>query len=249
MLASDGVWYHDVHALTRRPREFWPGADQSPAERLNSVVRLAAYITLALSVYRRDSRYFMAALVFIAVASVAFHRRRKRFAWQHHGTQGSEHAYKASAKAASAKAEAFAPASPHVSPLSHAPFPSHMPPPHPMAGTPVPSFSRPDHHACTLSTPDNPFANMLVSDLATNPGRPPACKYDVHKHLIRENFNRGLVRNAYDVYEKENSQRQFMTMPVTTSVPDTLAFARFCYGNAGRPTCKEDPSRCTGNFP
>lgn len=103
--------------------------------------------------------------------------------------------------------------------------------------------------ACTRSTPDNPFANVLLSDLATNPGRPPACTYDAHKDDIAKNFNKGLVRNVYDVYDRENSQRQFMTMPVTTSTPDTTAFVRFAYGSAGRATCKEDPSRCMGSFP
>jgi len=107
----------------------------------------------------------------------------------------------------------------------------------------------PAKRECTLSTPDNPFANMLVGDLAENPLRAPACGYDEQQDLIRRNFNRGLVRNAYDVYEKENSQRQWMINPVTTATPDTVAFAQFCYGNAGRRTCKEDPTKCTGSFP
>lgn len=118
-----------------------------------------------------------------------------------------------------------------------------------MGGIRKRSSQKPSALACTASTPRNPFANMLLTDLADDPGRPPACKYDDHKHLIHQNFNKGLVRNAYDVYDKENSQRQWMTMPVTTSAPDTIAFAQFCYGNAGRKTCKEDPSRCTGAFP
>ena len=97
-----------------------------------------------------------------------------------------------------------------------------------------------------MSTPDNPFANMLVSDLATNPGRPRACAYDQHANLIEKHFNQGLVRNLYDVYDKENSQRQFMTMPVTTAAADVSAFARYCYGGLGRKTCKEDTAKCTG---
>ncbi len=112
-----------------------------------------------------------------------------------------------------------------------------------------PSTRAPLRRRCTPSSPSNPFANMLLSDLAANPARAPACKYDEHKDLIRKNFNEGLVRNEYDVFEKENSQRQFMTMPVTTATADTIAFAQYCYGNAGRATCKEEPSRCTGAFP
>ncbi len=255
MLASDGAWYDDIHALTRRPHEFWPGLEQSPAERLNSVVRLAAYVTLGVSLYRRDARYFMVALVFIAVASVAFrHHDRQHIEWRIPFDKKRRPAASPS-KSPSASRSKSPSAPPYPSPegspahMTHTPFSTPQISNHPIARMPPSSFLRPDHQSCTLSTPDNPFANMLIGDLANNPGRPPACKYDVHKDQIRENFNRGLVRNGYDLYEKENSQRQFMTMPVTTSAPDTIAFAHFCYGNAGRPTCKEDPSRCTGNFP
>lgn len=114
-----------------------------------------------------------------------------------------------------------------------------------IAGVRVP-HARPAARLCTRSSPQNPFANWLLTD---GPNRPPACPYDEHKEDIRTNFNRGLVRNAYDIYEKENSQRQFHTMPHTTSTPDTVAFAQFCYGSSGRPTCKEQPSRCTGSLP
>lgn len=100
--------------------------------------------------------------------------------------------------------------------------------------------------ACTRSTRNNPFANVLLGDLASNPRRAAACAYDDHATDVEANFSHGLVKNMYDVYDKENGRRQFVTMPVTQSAPDTVAFAHFCYGGAGRPTCKEDTSRCTG---
>lgn len=111
-----------------------------------------------------------------------------------------------------------------------------------VGGVPVPHAQR-ARVECTTSTAQNPFANHLLGD---DPARPPACAFDDHADEVRANFNRGLVRNEYDVYDRENSQRQFMTMPVTTSTPDTVAFANFCYGQAGKKTCKEDPSMCTG---
>jgi hypothetical protein len=97
--------------------------------------------------------------------------------------------------------------------------------------------------SCKKSTPQNPFANFLVGD---DPNSPPACPYDQQKDDIRTNFNRGLFRDAADIYEKHNSQRQFMMMPVTTKIPDTKAFAEFLTGGPSRPTCKEDPTVCTG---
>lgn len=97
--------------------------------------------------------------------------------------------------------------------------------------------------ACTRSSRNNPFANALPGAALR---RAPACRYDDHATDVEANFSHGLVKNMYDVYDKENGRRQFMTMPVTQSAPDTMAFAQFCYGGAGRPTCKEDTTQCTG---
>lgn len=223
-MGADRAWYNDVRALVRRPEEFWPSLTHTPEERLNSIVRLLAYVTLGVSLHRRDTKYVPFGVLAIAVVSFA-----------HLGAFGGRPGAGWAAGRASCGGQGRKSGGEVVCPA--------------MGGIRRGSPQKPSQLACTLSTPNNPFANMLLSDLATNPGRPPACKYDQHKDLIRHNFNRGLVRNAYDIYEKENSQRQWMTMPVTTSAPDTIAFAQFCYGNAGRPTCKEDPSRCTGAFP
>jgi hypothetical protein len=86
---------------------------------------------------------------------------------------------------------------------------------------------------------------MTVGALITDPGRAPACSYDAPgvADEMRRGFNRGLFKNLEDVYEVENSQRQFYTMPVTTSAPDTIAFAEFLYGSRGK-TCKEAPEKC-----
>lgn len=95
---------------------------------------------------------------------------------------------------------------------------------------------------CTPPTKDNPFANVLLTDLKQNADRPPACAYDSVKADIRTHFNDGLMRNSLDVYEVENSQRQFYTMPVTNGIPDTGAFANFLY--SGMKSCKSDQSAC-----
>ena len=100
---------------------------------------------------------------------------------------------------------------------------------------------------CTRPSRENPFANMMLSELADDPDRSAACAYDDVKDEIEDYFNEDLPRNITDVYGKENSQRQYMTMPVTRAVADTKAFAEFAYGSLGVRGCKEDASRCTGN--
>lgn len=218
LVGSDAVWYQDVRVLLRRPDEFWPAADQTPEERLNSMVRLVAYCAVAVYAYARNPNHLALAALAIALVSLA-----------HRGVADER-----DARAPATRDRGCAHVAGRRGVVAEAADDQFLP--------------RKDR-ACTRSTPDNPFANFMVSDYASNPGRPAACKYDQHKDEIEANFNRGLVRNAYDIYDKENSQRQFVTMPVTRSAPDTIAFAQFAYGGMGKKTCKEDPSLCRGAFP
>jgi len=97
--------------------------------------------------------------------------------------------------------------------------------------------------ACTRSTPDNPFANPLPGDPLD---KPPACASEDAVDLARANFNRGLPRDLFDVYERQNNQHQFGTVPVTDIVDDRRKFVEFCYGGGQRAGCKENPAKCTG---
>jgi hypothetical protein len=64
-----------VRTLWRRPLEFFPTRDQSPGERLNSMVRLTLYCSLALVAYSRKPRYLVLGILIIVLASVAFATR------------------------------------------------------------------------------------------------------------------------------------------------------------------------------
>ena len=211
MLGSDAVWYEDVRVLPKRAAEFFPARDQSASERVNALVRLILYASLAVLLYTRQPGYIAFGLLVVSILSVAYHQRKKRV----------QRCTKSGTCTWEDDTESRKPARGGVSP-DHA------------QRAPV---------ECTRSSSNNPFANMLLTD---DPLKPPACKYDEHKSDIETNFNRGLVRDVFDVYDKNNSQRQFITMPVTNGVPDTVAFANFCYGHAAPPTCKEDSSMCTG---
>ena len=68
---------------------------------------------------------------------------------------------------------------------------------------------------CTLPSEDNPFMNFLVSDKRD---RKEACKSynneDIND-LVEDKFNIGLYKDINSVYNNENSQREFYTMPNT----------------------------------
>ena len=97
---------------------------------------------------------------------------------------------------------------------------------------------------CRMPTKNNPFMNAPITEYGKTFG-PPTCNYDEVKAEMRTHFNDGLYRNIEDIYEKQNSQRQFHTVPNGGQPPDRTAFAHFLYGN--QRNCKTTPSQCTGN--
>lgn len=100
-----------------------------------------------------------------------------------------------------------------------------------------------DEKKCTEPTVNNPLMNFNI--IADRRDRAKACdSYDSQevKEKIENKFNYNLYRDVGDLYGKNNSQRQYYTMPATTMPNDQTAFAKWCY-NTG-PTCKERGLYC-----
>lgn len=239
----DPVWYQDVRVLWRRPFEFFPSRDQTPEERVNSLTRLVAYSSAAVYAYSRRPKVLLLGLIAVAIVSLAYkaypglpprflpalsdaHATGARTLLGSSGGDGDTFTTAKLARPAPPKDPRSAPSC-RIKPNGQRVCTGKTDP------------------QCTWSSPSNPFANVLLTEYNDNPDRPPACEYDAMKEDIRRNFNRGLIRSSYDVFERENSQRQYYSMPVTTTYPDTNAFAMFAYGT--RESCKENPARCTGN--
>jgi hypothetical protein len=200
-LQQDPIWFQNMRVLFLRPSEIIPSRDQSDAERVNAIVRLVFYCSLAVALIRSNPMYLVLGLAIVVIISLAFALGTKK----------------------KTKNESY----------------SNL----------RPTTVKRERKACSPSTPNNPFSNATIGALLGDEGRAPACSYDDPgvADEMRKNFNKGLFRNLDDVYEVENSQRQFTTMPSTTSAPDTIAFAEFLYGSRGK-TCKEDPSKCMPYF-
>ena len=97
---------------------------------------------------------------------------------------------------------------------------------------------------CKKPTRHNPFMNTLLNEYGKDPV--PPCDYETVKEEVREKFNTGLYRNIEDLYERENSQREFITMPNGGLPPDSREFAEFLYGNV--KNCKQFPGDCNGGL-
>jgi len=102
-----------------------------------------------------------------------------------------------------------------------------------------------------LPTKNNPFMNPLMTDYIDNPTRkaysakfrPPNKEIDKR---IKDTFNINLYKDLSDVFEKENSQRQYYTVPSTTIPNNQRTFANWLYNTP--PTCKEgNGAQCVAN--
>ncbi len=112
-------------------------------------------------------------------------------------------------------------------------------------------YARKDKNV-VLPSKNNPFMNVLMSDYLENPNRIAASSLNNYNNdelnkLIDNGFYYNLYRNLGDVFNKENSQRQFYTMPDGGQIPnDQGSLANWLYRNG--PSCKEgNGTQCFNN--
>ena len=104
----------------------------------------------------------------------------------------------------------------------------------------VPVIAESHNVGCQIPTKDNPFMNVPFYDVSADKELPKSCtSYDNKgvQRKIENEFDKGLYRNYTDIFRKENSQRQFFTVPGREGVPDQSAFAHWLYRTTD--TCKE----------
>ena len=103
------------------------------------------------------------------------------------------------------------------------------------------SNSNSDTQGCKLPTASNPFMNPTFKDFEDGNLQKSCNSYDnsVIRSMENEYFNNGLYRDQTDIFNKNNSQREFYTMPVNSIINDTVKFAEWCY--------KTPPTCCEGN--
>lgn len=91
---------------------------------------------------------------------------------------------------------------------------------------------------CSKPTKENPFMNVLVHEYKEEPDKPEGCIIEGEVgDKVDEEFNKNLIRDAEDIYNKNASQRQFYTMPVTSVINNQDDYTSFLYDI--KPTCKE----------
>lgn len=104
-------------------------------------------------------------------------------------------------------------------------------------------YVRNTKQTCRKPTIDNPFMNQSSIEYGDT-YVPAACNADDEdiKENIKTSFNENLYMDIDAVWEKENSQRQFYTIPNTSTPNQQIEFAKWCF-NMG-DTCKENQMKC-----
>ena len=94
---------------------------------------------------------------------------------------------------------------------------------------------------CRIPTKENPFMNPGINEFSNDEYRKPKSCPSYNnvgvQNRIEELFNEDLYRDVKDIFGKDNSQRQFYTVPGNQVPNDQASFAQWCYGTP--PTCKE----------
>jgi hypothetical protein len=106
------------------------------------------------------------------------------------------------------------------------------------------------NETCQKPTKNNPFMNVLVSDYPGNKEfieKKIACSSDADiKKAIDTNFDLGLYKDSDNLFNKNNSQRQFYTNPSTTIPNDQDSYSKWLYKSS--ESCKENTINCSSNI-
>lgn len=100
-----------------------------------------------------------------------------------------------------------------------------------------------EKNTCRRPTNDNPLMNPHALEFG-NGDPPAACNANDEdiKDNIKNTFNHDLFRDVDELWERENSQRQFYTMPNTAIPNNSKEFALWLY--SGSKNCKTDTQDC-----
>ena len=94
---------------------------------------------------------------------------------------------------------------------------------------------------------DNPMMNMNIFKLYDDKRAIPTYDNPGVEKVVEDKWNDGLYRDSDDLFGRNNSQRQWYTMPNTEAMNRQTEFAKWCYMTP--PTCKEGNGlQCANNL-
>lgn len=117
------------------------------------------------------------------------------------------------------------------------------------------NFTNPEYYKqtkdrYTIPKKNNPYMNVLLTDIKDNPRRKKAAilyNSEVKKETetaVKSNLDKKLFRSMDDDINFDIAQRQFYSMPNTQIPNNQDEFAKFCYGNMRSDKDRSIELRC-----
>jgi hypothetical protein len=214
-------WLNDVGILVREATEFFPFTEHDQrctASALNSFTRFGLYLGVVLAVVRFEPVWLLVGVAF-AVFAVG--------AWIYMGSYGS---VREGFNGVGATGQ-FATKAPILDPREV--IDEYVPD---VIG--LPAIDR------TYPTDQNPFMNVLITEISDDPKRPAAALINSDMNSYYQTI---FAKDPGDVFQHTQNQRNWVTMPSTTIPNDQGTFANWLYRVPGQ-TCKEgNLSQCFFN--
>lgn len=210
-------WVTDPRILAADPTAFYPftAADgQCTSAALNSFTRFGIYLSILLSIVSWNAHFLWVSVLFATFAVVTW------FVMQYQDTVREQFASLTKSPILDARA---------------------------VDGNYVPELQ--GQTEFRKPTRNNPFMNLLLTDLpagpgsfesvpATTPALPPASSVSVVGDELNQYFQTQFASDPTDIYQRSQSQRQWVTMPSTTLPSDQDSFQNWLFRVPGQ-TCRE----------
>lgn len=216
---TDIYWFQKFEIIfdTNKLNEFYPKSSMTYAEKVNSLVRLSIYVGVAASIIMRNYLYLYIPILTMVLTYVLFLFRQMDSDQKKKQTSIVEKLSQ-NINGGTDLSAAFD------------------------AQNELEHFTNTATDA-TYPSQSNPFMNPMPFD---DRKRPEAINPGAVSNKIEKYFNRNLFREIGDIFSKENSQREFYTVPTTTYPSHQEDFANWLYKTP--PTCKEgNGNQCVAN--
>lgn len=201
-MKEDAFWDTDLSILisSKRMTEFIPTSEMSYAEKLNSIVRFAIYFSVLLFIYTQNYTLFYLPIITMVVTFML-----NKFLVVEKDTVSGVPAEVSEEILKDDNGQAV---KEHFEQIYS---------------------TDKEGNICQVPSKQNPFMNVLLTDYVDNPNRPSACKINDVEDQVKSEFERNLYKDVNDVWDRNNSQREFYTNPVTTIPNDRDSFMNWCW--------------------
>lgn len=215
-------WFEDMNELVSldNMNQFLPSREMTYAAKVNALVRLSWYIGLLAGIFTSNYLYLYIPIITMIITYVLY-------LFRHQELQGELE--KRKIETAIQKQKANSPVT-ELDPKLVEKFQDYLD----------------NNDMASRPSDSNPFMNPLPFDDRKRPPAVPILSNPVNRAEIELSYDKGVWRDANDVWDKNNGKRQFFTMPWTTYPNDQGSFANWLYKTP--PTCKEgNGNQCVAN--